>query len=121
MVNYRFRGNKYIRKRVIHADGSIIHSCSCPSFTYCKTKPPGCKHIMLLDEAKDDDDDDDDDDTVQLEDNVDVHEWSITGSGGNKYMRKRVIHADGSIIHSCSCPSFTYCKTKPPGCKHIKQ
>lgn len=70
--------------------------------------------IMLLDEAKPNDD-------VQLEDNVNVHEWSITGSGGNKYIRKRVIQADGSIIHSCSCPSFVYCKTKPPRCKHIKQ
>jgi hypothetical protein len=69
--------------------------------------------IMLLDETNQDDD-------VQLEDNVAVHEWSVNGSSGNKYMRKRVIHADGSIIHSCSCPSFAYCKTKPPGCKHIK-
>ena len=68
--------------------------------------------IMLLDETNNE---------VQLEDNVDVHEWSVDGSTGNKYMRKRVIHADGSIVHSCSCPSFAYCKTKPAMCKHIKR
>ena len=73
--------------------------------------------IMLLDEANNDDDADEE---VQLENNVSVHEWTVDGSTGNKYMRKRVIHADGSIIHSCSCSSFAYCKTKPPSCKHIK-
>lgn len=68
--------------------------------------------IMLLDEGVDKDE-------LQLEDNADIYEWMINGSSGNKYTRKRIIHADGSIIHSCSCPSFIYCKTKPQWCKHI--
>ena len=67
--------------------------------------------IMLLDEKTTDDE-------IQLEENVDISEWSITGSTGNKYMRKRVIHADGTTIHSCSCPAFAWCKTKPATCKH---
>lgn len=75
--------------------------------------------IMLLDEANNDNNDADDD-KVQIEDNVSVYEWGINGSNGNKYTRKRIIHADGSIIHSCSCPSFVYCKTKTQWCKHIK-
>ena len=57
------------------------------------------------------------------EENVDVSEWTITGSTGDKYMRKRVIYADGTIINSCSCPSFYWCTSKPATCKHciIKQ
>lgn len=73
--------------------------------------------IMLLDEKTTNIDTDDD---VQLEENVDVSEWTITGSTGNKYTRKRVIYADGTIINSCSCPSFYWCTSKPATCKHCK-
>jgi len=75
--------------------------------------------IMLLDE-KTTDNSDETDDEVRLEENVEVSEWTITGSTGNKYTRKRVIYADGTVINSCSCPSFYWCTSKPATCKHCK-
>ena len=73
--------------------------------------------IMLLDEGKE----------YPLDPDNEIKEshvkertstWIIMGSTGNKYTRERIIN-NNQIINTCTCPAFTYSKTKPQSCKHI--
>lgn len=45
--------------------------------------------------------------------------WTIVGDSGNKYERRCFKYCDGSIVDTCSCPSFLYCDKEKPTCKHI--
>ena len=79
--------------------------------------------IMLLDETNDTDETDELAESfkndVVLEENASIEEWIIKGSTGNQYTRTRITHADGSVVNTCSCPSFTWCQSNPQTCKHI--
>ena len=57
-----------------------------------------------------------------LETNPTCETWKIRGSSGSCYERQCwVIGVDMSgKTQSCSCPSFKYCKSFPPSCKHIE-
>jgi len=68
--------------------------------------------IVLLDEA---------DDCPKLESNdtPQVKTYSILGSSGYCYERQVIINSDNVQTHTCSCPSFKYCKQLVKTCKHI--
>ena len=45
--------------------------------------------------------------------------WKIRGSSGSYYERRHYIDTNMGDTESCTCPSFTYCKSLPRTCKHI--
>lgn len=45
--------------------------------------------------------------------------WTIVGDSGKNYQRRCFKYSDGSILDTCSCPSYLYCNKKKPTCKHI--
>lgn len=45
--------------------------------------------------------------------------WTIVGDSGKNYERRCFKYSDGSIIDTCSCPSYLYCNKKKSTCKHI--
>ena len=45
--------------------------------------------------------------------------WEIKGSTGNYYKRELYLDSSGVECNTCSCPSFTYCKSAIRTCKHI--
>jgi len=77
--------------------------------------------IMLLDETSDRPESIDVNlSELVLEENKSTEEWEIKGSKENTYTRRRITNAcDGSVINTCSCPSFIWCQTTPKTCKHI--
>jgi len=68
--------------------------------------------IMLLDET---------DDCPKLESNdqSQVKKYSILGSSGFCYERQVIVNSNNVQTHTCSCPSFKYCKKLVKTCKHI--
>lgn len=69
--------------------------------------------IMLLDETN----------SSKLESNssLPVKSWNISGSHGISYERQVFVNSDNVEIHTCSCPSFKYCRETVKICKHICQ
>jgi len=68
--------------------------------------------IMLIDE----------DETPKLESNTElvINTWEITGDTGFCYERQCFINSRDNVEeHTCTCPSFKYCKAATPTCKHI--
>ena len=45
--------------------------------------------------------------------------WTIVGDSGKNYERRCFKYSDGSIVDTCSCPSYLYCNKKKSTCKHI--
>lgn len=78
--------------------------------------------VMLLDEV--------DNETSVSEDETSVSDmqlyiesdtkWTIVGDSGKKYERRCFKYSDGTILDTCSCPSYTYCGENKQTCKHIK-
>jgi hypothetical protein len=80
--------------------------------------------IMLLDET---------DDGLTLESNESstdpakvvsnqlptINTWKIDGSHGYCYERQVLVNSENVETHTCSCPSFKYCKQVVKTCKHI--
>jgi len=48
-----------------------------------------------------------------------VKKWNVTGDRGFCYERQRFLDEEGDTVHTCSCPSFAYCKQSMKTCKHI--
>ena len=71
--------------------------------------------IMLLDEVEGESEGVSD---MQLYIESDT-KWTIVGDSGKNYERRCFKYSDGSIIDTCSCPSYLYCNKKKSTCKHI--
>lgn len=57
--------------------------------------------------------------TVDLTPEPTISTWTIRGSTGKNYIRKRLTYNNGLVEQQCSCPSFNYSKSYPKTCKHI--
>jgi len=66
--------------------------------------------IMVLDEKE----------TETESDRNPSQEWEIRGDNGFCYVRQIFVNRSGSEEHTCSCPSFKYCKLSKKMCKHIE-
>lgn len=75
--------------------------------------------IMLLDEVEGESEEESEgvsDMELYIESDT---KWTIVGDSGKNYERRCFKYSDGSIIDTCSCPSYLYCNKKKSTCKHI--
>ena len=69
--------------------------------------------VMLLDENKEGT-------NLVVKETPVVKKWNVTGDSGFCYERQCFVDEAGGKVHTCSCPSFAYCKRTKKTCKHIE-